>query len=31
MYTGNGGSAGSSMDAVGLKMMLDVVDKVSKK
>lgn len=30
MYSGSG-SNGSSMDAVGLKMMLDVVDKVSKK
>lgn len=30
MYSGSG-SNGASMDAVGLKMMLDVVDKVSKK
>lgn len=31
MYSGSGSNASSSMDAVGLKMMLDVVDQVSKK
>ena len=31
VFNGNGGSAGSSMDAVGLKMMLVVVEKKKKK
>lgn len=31
MMNGNGGSNGGAMDAVGLKMMLDVVDKMNKK